>query len=156
VRLSEDLARCDRIVLPGGESTTMIKLLDRAELWEPLRDFGRSHPVWGICAGAILIASEVCSPAQKSLELISVRATRNYYGSQLDSFKAEIEIAGFDHKMHADFIRAPLLQPLEESVQVLADYNNQPVLMRQGRVLVSAFHTELGSDARLHEYFLGI
>jgi len=162
VRLPTDLAHIDRIILPGGESTTMLTLLLRAELLEPLQFFGRSKPMWGICAGAILMAKEVEHPTQRSLELISLKATRNFYGSQRESFKSLLTIDGeaFSDRtsitLEADFIRAPLLSPLKESVKVLSRLDDQPVLFREGHLLASSFHTELGSDTRLHEYFLGL
>jgi 5'-phosphate synthase pdxT subunit len=157
VRLPEDLANIDRIILPGGESTTMLSLLLRANLFEPLQFFGKTKPMWGICAGAILMAKEVEHPKQKSLELISLRATRNYYGSQRESFKAAISVeaeVAEGAPLEADFIRAPLLTPLSETTCVLARAGDKPVLFREGHLLASSFHTELGTDTRLHEYFL--
>ena len=155
VRSPADLSLVDRLILPGGESTTMIKLAQRSGLWAALRDFGRAKPVWGVCAGAILISKETVGPAQESLGCIEIRARRNFYGSQLDSFSAEIEIpvlAG--GRIHVDFIRAPLLEPLSKAVTVLAQHQGQSVLLQQGRVLASSFHVELGEDPRLHQYFL--
>ncbi|NDC38973.1 MAG: pyridoxal 5'-phosphate synthase glutaminase subunit PdxT [Proteobacteria bacterium] len=155
VRTPEELASVDRLVMPGGESTTMLKLLLSSELWEPLREFANQRPVWGICAGSILLAREVQHPAQESLGVINIRAHRNFYGSQLDSFKSALTVTGIAHPVEVDFIRAPRLEPLAESVKVLAKTaDGTPVLMQEGHILVSAFHTELGSDPALHRYFV--
>lgn len=156
VRLPEDLKQIDRIILPGGESTTMLSMLERVAMFDSLHSFGMSNPVWGICAGSILIAKEVVHPTQKSLGLINVRATRNHYGSQLESFKAQIQVAGLNRKFEVDFIRAPLLEPLDENIEVLARNKEQTVLLRKGNILASAFHTELGSDPWMHEMFCGL
>jgi len=156
VRQPADLEEIDRIILPGGESTTMLSLLERSELLAPLSEFGRSHPVWGICAGAILIAREVEHPRQRSLGLINILARRNHYGSQLDSFKTPVQVASLTEPIEADFIRAPLLSPLSASVRVLAEHGGAPVLMQEGRILASSFHTELGTNPRLHALFLSL
>lgn len=154
VRNPEDLKLCSSLIMPGGESTTILKLIDSRGLAEPIVDFAKHHPVWGICAGAILAAKDVKNPEQASLGLIDIAAHRNYYGSQLESFK--ISLSTPMGEIEADFIRAPVLRPLSKDVQILACLKDQPVLMRQGRVLVSSFHTELGSNPELHRYFLNI
>ncbi len=153
VRCRETLAAVDRLVLPGGESTTMIKLADRLGLWGPLQAFARVRPVWGICAGAILLANEVVSPRQVSLQVIDILAERNFYGSQLDSFECPLDLSLFPTPMRVQFIRAPRLTPKGPQVEVLARLKGQPVCMKQGHVMVSAFHVELGADPRLHAYF---
>jgi 5'-phosphate synthase pdxT subunit len=147
------------MILPGGESTTMLSLMLRANLFEPLQFFGKTKPMWGICAGSILMAKEVEHPTQQSLGLLSIKATRNFYGSQKESFKARLEVAdevAAGAPLEADFIRAPLLTSLSETVSVLAYLEKQPVLFQQGHLLASSFHTELGTDARLHQYFLNL
>jgi pyridoxal 5'-phosphate synthase pdxT subunit len=156
VRQPAELAGLDNIILPGGESTTMLKLLEISGLFGALRDFAQKRPVWGVCAGAILLAKEVLNPAQKSLGLVPVRAQRNYYGCQLDSFKAVVRTSILNREIPVDFIRAPLLEPLTREVLVLGRYQDQAVLMRHDRILLSAFHSELGSDLGLHEYFLSL
>ncbi len=156
VRRPDDLTMVDRLVLPGGESTTMLALLDKSGLGPALLDFGRAHPVWGICAGAILIAREVEHPRQRSLGLIDIIAHRNHYGPQTESFTAEVTIDLFPGPMKVDFIRAPLLKPLSNSVTVHARHDGVAVLMRQGRVMASSFHAELGEDTRLHRHFLDL
>lgn len=154
VREPEDLAQCSRLIMPGGESSTMLRLINSRGLAQPLVSFAKSRPIWGICAGAILCANEVKNPDQSSLGLIDIAAHRNFYGSQLYSFKAVVD-AKFD-RIEADFIRAPLLNPLSPKVEVLASFEGQPVLMRQDLVMVSSFHTELGSSHTLHSYFLSM
>lgn len=156
VRSAAQLETIDRIILPGGESTTMLRLLEKTQMTSALRDFGRTHPVWGICAGSILIAREVHDPEQNSLDLIPIRARRNYYGSQTESFKVSLHVEPFALPLEADFIRAPLLEPMSREVKVLARHGDQAVLMQLGKILAASFHVELGSDTRLHEYFLKI
>lgn len=153
---SDLLAHVDRLILPGGESTTMLTLMERYGLIEGLSDFGKTKPMWGICAGAILMAKEVHNPRQRSLQLMDILAERNHYGSQRESFKAKIEVDCIRQTIEGDFIRAPLLRPISKAVDVLATHGQDPVLLRQGRLLASSFHVELGADPRLHEYFLGI
>ncbi len=160
VRNADELSQVDRLILPGGESSSMLRIIEREQLWQPLLDFGRSKPVWGICAGAILLAQRVLHPEQACLGLIEVEAWRNYYGSQLDSFSENIEILPLQCSMQVDFIRAPLLKPLSGLVQILAQRKTadgvQALLLRQNNILLSSFHTELGSDPRLHQYFCGM
>ncbi len=154
VRKSDDLWKCDALVLPGGESSTMLHLLQRANLFSEVVEFCSSRPVWGICAGAILLAKKVSHPEQDSLEVMDIHAERNAYGSQLDSFKAEITGQIFNTPLPADFIRAPKLKALSDQVMCLAQYEGDGVLFRQGHLLASSFHTELTDDSRLHAYFL--
>jgi pyridoxal 5'-phosphate synthase pdxT subunit len=146
------------IVFPGGESSTMLKLIHSRHMWEPLREFCRSHPCWGVCAGAILLAQEVTNPSQTSLGIINVRATRNAYGSQQDSFSASVvnSLTGAD--LAVDFIRAPKLEALTPQATPLYLYQETPVAFQQGRCIVTAFHTELitpeKGGATLHETLL--
>jgi len=153
---SGGLASVDRLILPGGESTTMLKLLRRNGGFQELQEFCATHPVWGICAGSILLAKEVVNPTQDSLGCIEVKAYRNYYGSQLDSFKTTLELPSLSTTIEVDFIRAPHLEPMSDKVKVLATYEGRPIIMQQGNKMVSACHTELGNDSALHEYFLSL
>ncbi|MBI2686483.1 MAG: pyridoxal 5'-phosphate synthase glutaminase subunit PdxT [Acidobacteria bacterium] len=153
VRTAEELDGVDGLVIPGGESTTMLKLLDRESLMEPLREFGAKKPIFGTCAGAILLAKEVENPSQPSLELVDIAVQRNAYGRQLDSRVAHVDADGFG-PMEAVFIRAPIIRKTGPGVKVLARYNGDPVLVEQGRHLVATFHPELSSDDRVHAYFL--
>jgi len=154
VKTEGDLEKVERIVLPGGESTTMLRLLTMNKLEGPLKEFCTKNPVWGVCAGAILLAKKVSHPTQRSFALIDVHAIRNFYGSQTDSFKAEVEFS--DQRRTVDFIRAPRLEPLSKSVTTLALHNEVPVMLRSENLLVSAFHPELGEDPVFHEYFVNM
>lgn len=152
VRTIQDLEKSDALVLPGGESTTMLKLLDAEDLFEPIRNFGETKPIFGTCAGAILLASEVLHPAQRSLGLMDLTVERNGYGRQIDSRVARIEFGG--QWKEAVFIRAPIIRRIGDDVKVLAKYNGDPVLVEQGRHLASTFHPELGSLSDIHQHFL--
>ena len=152
VRASASLADCDGLILPGGESTTMLKLLDLEGLAEPLREFSQRKPVFGTCAGAILLARQVTRPAQPSLGLMDIDIERNAYGRQLDSRIASLETGG-DH-MEAVFIRAPIIRRVGQAARVLATYQGDPVWVEQGRHMVTTFHPELTADLRVHQRFL--
>lgn len=160
VRDAEQLEDLDGLVIPGGESTTMLKLLHYDGLMEPLARFGREKPIFGTCAGAILLASEVTRPNQESLALIDIGVERNGYGRQLDSRVADIdpepefEQRSRPGKLEAVFIRAPIIRRVGPETKVLARYQGDPVLVEQGRHLVATFHPELTPDARVHSYFL--
>jgi len=154
VRSKQQLRDIDALVIPGGESTTMLKLLDSENMVEPLREFGKSHPVFGTCAGAILVASEVSNPPQRSLGLVDIDVERNAYGRQLDSRIARISGDGIDGDLEAVFIRAPIIRRVGEDAKVLARYGDDPVLVEQGKHLVATFHPELTSDPRIHKMFL--
>ena len=161
VRTAAQLAGLDGLVIPGGESTTMLKLLNAERMLEPLVEFGRRRPIFGTCAGAILLASEVSNPAQQSLGLMDIAVERNGYGRQIDSRVARLtpeaafrERAG-EGEMEAVFIRAPIIQKVGREARVLATYHGDPVLVEQGRHLVATFHPELSEDTRVHDWFVG-
>jgi 5'-phosphate synthase pdxT subunit len=151
VRTVKDLARCDGLIIPGGESTTMLKLIGLENLLEPLRDFGRNKPIFGTCAGAILLAQEVSAPSQPSLALLDIAVERNAYGRQLDSRIAKIDLNG--QETEAVFIRAPIIRRVGPSVKVLASYQGTPVWVEQGLHMATTFHPELGSIPYIHQYF---
>lgn len=153
VRSAEDLEHLDGLIIPGGESTTMLKLLRKEELFQPLREFGKQCPIFGTCAGAILLASEVMNPRQDSLALIDIGIERNGYGRQLDSRVASVSLE--DRDIEAVFIRAPIIRSVGRGVKVLATYQGDPVLVEEGRHLVATFHPELTGDSRIHRLFLG-
>jgi pyridoxal 5'-phosphate synthase pdxT subunit len=157
VRTAEQLADVDGLIIPGGESTTMSKLLDTSGLAEPLRDrLGAGMPTFGTCAGMIVLARTVLDgrPDQNSYDAIDVTVRRNAFGRQVDSFEADLEVDGLDSPFHAVFIRAPFVEEVGGDVEVLASVDGHPVLCRQGAVMVSAFHPELTPDRRLHQQFL--
>jgi pyridoxal 5'-phosphate synthase pdxT subunit len=134
----------------------MLKLLQRSGTFELLKTYCREHPVWGICAGSILLAQEVVNPEQPSLGAIPVRAHRNFYGSQRESFCTSLEVPALGRAIPVDFIRAPHLEPMHPEVETLAMYEERHVIMKYDRALVSACHSELGTDPGLHEYFLSL
>ncbi len=154
VRSAEDLQKVEGLVIPGGESTTMLKLLDQEKLLEPLLDFGRRRPIFGTCAGAILLASDVSNPPQPSLGLMDIGVERNAYGRQLESRVARLQPQGLEGDLEAVFIRAPIIRRVGQDVKVLASYQGDPVLVEQGRHLVATFHPELTDDPRIHLMFL--
>jgi len=160
VRTREQFGEIDGLVIPGGESTTMLKLLRYENLLDTLTEFGRRKPIFGTCAGAILLADEVSGPAQESLGLMDIGIERNAYGRQVDSRVAQIapgpefEQRTTPGKLEAVFIRAPIIRRVGESAKVLATYNGDPVLVEQGRHLAATFHPELTGDSRVHELFL--
>jgi len=160
VRDPEQFDTVDGLIIPGGESTTMLKLLRYEGLYEKLKEFGANKPVFGTCAGAILMAKEVSHPEQESLGFMDIDVERNAYGRQVDSRVAVIEpepdfesrtSAG---KMEAVFIRAPIIRRLGADANVLARYNGDAVLVEQGRHMAATFHPELTKDGRVHELFL--
>jgi pyridoxal 5'-phosphate synthase pdxT subunit len=144
------------LVIPGGESTTMLKLMEYYDLFEPLREFGSRRPVFGTCAGAILLAREVLNPAQPSLGLVDLSVERNAYGRQLDSRVARLnhhELGG-EAELEAVFIRAPIIRRVGNGARVLAHYQDDPVLVECGPHLVATYHPELSNDTRVHAHFL--
>ena len=154
VRSAADLDQVDGLVIPGGESTTMLKLLEQEQMLDPLRDFGARRPIFGTCAGAILLASEVLNPHQRSLGLLDIDVERNAYGRQLDSRIVRLNPEGLDGDLEAVFIRAPIIRRVGDQVKVLASYQGDPVLVEQGSHLVATFHPELTDDPRIHRMFL--
>ncbi len=155
VRTPEDLHGLDGLVLPGGESTTHIKLLGETGLDEAIRKMAANGGAFfGTCAGAILLAREVKSPAQKSLGLIDMTVARNAYGRQLSSDVLTLETKLRDEPLEMVFIRAPVIEEVAKDVEILAQREGRPVLVQQGRVLAATFHPELTSDTAVHERFL--
>jgi len=148
VRTAEDLHRVDGLVIPGGESTTMLKLLREA-----VRAFGARRPIFGTCAGAILLAARVTNPEQESFGLMDIDVERNAYGRQLDSHVARLEDAE-GRPLEAVFIRAPVIRRVGPAVRVLASHDGDPVLVEQDRHLAATFHPELTGDDRVQRLFL--
>jgi 5'-phosphate synthase pdxT subunit len=157
VRTPRDLEGIDALVLPGGESTTMSRLLTTSGLFDELKGRLRDGlPAFGTCAGMILCATDVLDgrPDQRGFDLIDLTVRRNGYGRQLDSFEADLAVTGLDASFHAVFIRAPLVERVGPDVEVLARHDGVPVLVRGGSCTVAAFHPELTDDSRLHQLFL--
>jgi len=154
VRTSDDLSGLDGIILPGGESTTHLKVMTEEGLFEPLRKFGADGgPVYGTCAGAILLAREVHGPPQASLGLLDASVLRNGYGRQLASDVHVVQTKLREQRIEMVFIRAPIFETVGPKVEVLAEFGGHPILVRQGNILASTFHPELTEDTTIHEYF---
>jgi len=159
VRLPRDLAGLDALILPGGESTTMRKLIDEYGLQEPIRALASAGaPMLGTCAGMILLADRIADGDDPVFPLLDIEVRRNAYGRQLDSFEAEIDVPVLgDPPFHGVFIRAPAVTGVGADAEVLAvDPDGQPAAVRQGRVVATAFHPELTGDRRFHELLLGM
>ena len=156
VRKREELVGLDGLILPGGESTTILKFLERGHLFDDLKQFCSSRPVFGTCAGTILLAREVRNPAQRSLGLLDAVVERNAYGRQIDS-----SILFSDTKLHGDklemvFIRAPRIVETGPDVEVLAERDGSATLVRQGKLMAATFHPELSPDRRVHQAFVDL
>lgn len=157
VRLPEQLDDCAGLVIPGGESTAISKLMTSYGFYEPIR---RRHDegmaIWGTCAGAILIAKEIVDavPDQRPLALMDVVVRRNAYGRQVDSFEADIEFDALRDPFRGVFIRAPWIESVGAEVEILASHEGHVVAARQGDLMATAFHPELTGDPRVHRYFL--
>lgn len=160
VRRAEELSGISGLILPGGESSTFLKLILLYDLEAPLRNFAASHPMWGVCAGSILMAETVENPPQNSLALLPMTVVRNAYGAQNNSFittlslhlgqtpdKTDVEVEGV-------FIRAPRFTALDAGMEVLAYHGEDPVVVRKGRHLATAYHPELSPSDELHRYFV--
>lgn len=158
VRLPRDLDGIDRLIIPGGESTTIGKLLVMYDLLTPIRErIQAGMPVWGTCAGAILLSRTIVDgrPDQPALRVMDIETRRNAFGSQLDSFETNIQMEGLDHPFHAVFIRAPIIEKPGATCTVLAQLDDgRVVATRQGHMLATSFHPELTDDASVHQYFL--
>jgi 5'-phosphate synthase pdxT subunit len=152
VRTQQDLDRIDGLIIPGGESTTMLKLLREENLFEPIRQFGAGKPVFGTCAGTILLATDVLHPQQEALGLMDLTVERNAYGRQIDSRIANLDLES--KPIEAVFIRAPIIRRTGSGVQILLKYLDAPVLVEEGRHMAATFHPELTRDARVHERFV--
>jgi 5'-phosphate synthase pdxT subunit len=156
VKTPADLARVDALIVPGGESTTVMKLLERSGLGRPIVERTRAGmPLWGTCMGMIVAAHDVVGLNQSTLDLIDITVRRNAFGRQNDSAQVELSIPALgDAPFPAIFIRAPWIERHGRNVAVLAEREGHGVIAREGNVLATSFHPELGADARVHQYFL--
>jgi 5'-phosphate synthase pdxT subunit len=156
VRLPDEVAAVDALIIPGGESTTMGILMGRFGLAAPISRLAeQGRPILGTCAGMILLARDIAGSDQPRLGLMDIRVVRNSFGRQVDSFEADIAVPALGGEpFHGLFIRAPHIESVGRDVQVLAEYQSRIVLARQGRLLAASFHPELTDDRRVHEYFL--
>ena len=157
VRVPSDLDGIDGIVLPGGESTTMSRLLVTSGLFDALAArFDEGLAAFGTCAGMILLARTVLDgrPDQRCFGVVDIAVRRNAYGRQVDSFETELSVRGLDEPFHAVFIRAPIITAVGDGVEILAEHESNPVVVRDGNIVVASFHPELTGDGRLHALFL--
>lgn len=160
VKTAEGLAELDGLILPGGESTTMLRFLDRNNLFDALADFARRKPVFGTCAGAILLARQVTHPAQRSLGILDIAVERNAYGDQRDSAILTLDVAvppsTEKSPLECVFIRAPRIASVGPEVNVLAERDGFPVLVQQGHAMAATFHPELSADRSIHRHFVDL
>ena len=159
VRTAEDLGKIDRLVIPGGESTTISMLLDSNGIRGPIQEsISEGMPVFGTCAGMIVLATEVLDwrDDQKPLGAIDITVRRNAFGRQVDSFESEIEVSGLDEPFPSVFIRAPIVESIGEGVEVFSRVDEKIVLCGTDSILVASFHPELSNDGRIHEMFLSL
>ncbi|MFC4402314.1 pyridoxal 5'-phosphate synthase glutaminase subunit PdxT [Gracilibacillus xinjiangensis] len=155
IKHKEQLEEVDGLILPGGESTTMRRLIDKYDFLKPLIDFGKQgKPIFGTCAGLILLADEIVGKDNAHLRLMDMKVERNAFGRQRESFEAELEIKGVAKDFEAVFIRAPYVVEVGPEVEVIATYKDKIVAAKQGHYLCSAFHPELTDDHRLTGYFI--
>ena len=155
VRKPGDLEECHGLIIPGGESTTMTKLINEIDMHDALLKFSVDRPVFGTCAGMILMAAKVDDGRVKTLNLINIEVERNGYGRQIDSFIDELDVTtnGQAFTMRGVFIRAPRIKNMGDGVEVLASVNGEPVLVQEGHHMAAAFHPELTGETRIHNYF---
>ena len=155
IRYSYDVDKCDAIVIPGGESTTMSKQLDRSNLRQGLQEYSKTNPLFGTCAGMILLSSTNVSNNLQPLEIMDFTVNRNAYGRQIESFSDDFQLDFCDDtNFHGVFIRAPKISKIGRGIKILANYKKQPVMITDGRHFATTFHPEIGSDIRIHNYFM--
>lgn len=156
VRVAEDLDGVDRVIIPGGESTTVGMLMQRFGLGSALQERAASGmPIWGTCMGMILMASQVEGRDQYSLNLLDITVRRNAFGAQVHSFEDQVVVEGLNEPATGVFIRAPIVTELRGDAQSIATYDGKVVAVRQGQLLGTSFHPELTDDVRLHRWFMG-
>lgn len=160
VRLPDDLAGLDGLIIPGGESTTIGKLAAAFNLLDPLREFGKAHAIWGTCAGAIFLSKDAHRD-QPLLNLMDIKVERNAFGRQVDSFEIDLAVPFFDdgeeNPYHAIFIRAPIIQSVGGEAHILLTLpDGRIVAAQQGKLLATSFHPELTADTRFHQYFVAM
>ncbi|MFH1224831.1 MAG: pyridoxal 5'-phosphate synthase glutaminase subunit PdxT [Candidatus Diapherotrites archaeon] len=157
VKLPADLRGLHGFVIPGGESTAILRLMERSSMKGAiLHHFKKGMAIYGSCAGAIVLAKRILSHRQDSLAILDISVSRNAYGTQQDSFEAELDVKGFSNPFHGIFIRAPIIESVGAGVEILAEFEGKPVMVRSGKLLATTFHPELANDKRIHELFLRI
>jgi 5'-phosphate synthase pdxT subunit len=159
IRLPHELDTLDGLIIPGGESTTMLRLMQSFGLIQPIREMAQDGlPVWGTCAGMVLLAKSISNYEMETLDLMDMKIRRNAFGSQIDSFEVDLEIPAVgEEPFHAVFIRAPIVKDAKSGVKILSRLpDNTIVAARQNQLLACAFHPEFTDDSRLHRYFLNM
>jgi 5'-phosphate synthase pdxT subunit len=158
VRYPKDLENCDSLIIPGGESTTISKLLDESGLRQAVLDFAKQRSILGTCAGMILMAKDADDDKVNPLRLIDMKVSRNAYGRQVDSFTTNLEMSlnGSTVSTKGVFIRAPRIISFGQDLEILAKVNDEPVLVKQGLHMASSFHPELSGNNNVHRYFLSL
>jgi 5'-phosphate synthase pdxT subunit len=159
IRLPHELDTLDGLIIPGGESTTMLRLMESFRLLQPIREMARDGlPIWGTCAGMVLLAKDVSNYEMETLGLMDTKVRRNAFGSQVDSFETDLEIPLVgEEPFHAVFIRAPFIEEAKSGVKILSRLlDGTIVAIRQNRLLACAFHPEFTNDLRFHRYFLNM
>ena len=159
IRLPEQLSDVDGLIIPGGESTTLSRLLTRYDLRQPIKKLATNgKPLWGTCAGMIMMASEITENDPVPLEIMDIGVQRNAFGRQIDSFEQELEITGFDETpYHAIFIRAPVIKRVGSGISIMASLQDgRPVAVQQANLMATSFHPELTKDSRFHTHFLNL
>jgi 5'-phosphate synthase pdxT subunit len=156
VRKPSQLAQCDALIIPGGESTTLIKLFKSNRLFKEIQKFAKTKAIMGTCAGLIVLAKQVHNPPLRTLQLMDIEATRNAYGRQIDSFVDDVTITLDDESINFEgvFIRAPKIKEIGQGVKAIGYHQKEPVVVENSRILVATFHPELTNDTRIHEYFI--
>ncbi|MEC0372192.1 pyridoxal 5'-phosphate synthase glutaminase subunit PdxT [Paenibacillus chibensis] len=155
IKKKEELQDIQGLIIPGGESTTIGKLMRKYDFMDAIREFSAAgKPVFGTCAGLIVLAKTIEGQEDAHLELMDITVARNAFGRQRESFEADLDVKGIDEPIRAVFIRAPLIRSVGDQVDVLSSYNGEIVAARQGHLLASSFHPELTDDYRLHQYFV--
>lgn len=155
VKRVEQLGDIDGLIIPGGESTTIGKLMRKYDFMDAIRSFSsQGKPIFGTCAGLIVLAERIQGDEEAHLKLMDITVARNAFGRQRESFETDLKVVGIDEPVRAVFIRAPLILEVGEGVEVLSTYNDEIVTARQGHLLAASYHPELTNDYRLHAYFI--
>lgn len=155
VKRVEQLGDIDGLIIPGGESTTIGKLMRKYDFMDAIRSFSsQGKPIFGTCAGLIVLAERIQGDEEAHLKLMDITVARNAFGRQRESFETDLKVVGIDEPVRAVFIRAPLILEVGERVEVLSTYNDEIVTARQGHLLAASYHPELTDDYRLHAYFI--
>ncbi len=155
VKLPEHLDKIKALIIPGGESTTITKLMQEYKLDKAITEkHEQGMPIYGVCAGSVLLSKSIVNDNLPTLNLLDIAIKRNDYGRQIDSFETQLQIKNFSKPFHSIFIRAPVIHSYNSDSEVLAEFNNKPVMLRQNNILITTFHPELTDDLRIHKFFI--